>query len=91
MTKEELAQKMLEFIETKDGDYFDEWYATPRDFAAGILCDFAEHIGVELVVPQHIPRKDKPTVDRDALLRSLLPDIENLFEIKYREMQQKDA
>lgn len=89
MTKEELAQKMLEFIETKDGDYFDEWYASGRDFAAVTLWDFAQYLGIELVIPEYVPRKDKPTVDRQELLKSLLPEIENLFNIKYKEMQEK--
>ena len=49
MNNEELTQKMLEFIETQDGDYFDEWYASPREFASTILTDFAKYLGIGLL------------------------------------------
>ena len=91
MTDDELIAKMLAFVETQDRDCCDEWYATPRDFAAVILSDFAKHIGLELVVPEHIPRKDKPTIDREAMLKALLPGIEELFNIKYKELQERGA
>lgn len=89
MTPEELQTKMLEFIETRDGDYFDEWYASPRDFAATILSDFAEFLGLELVVPEYVPRKTKPEVDREALLKALMPGIRDLFNMEYRKMNEK--
>lgn len=86
MTNDDLKDKMLAFIETRDGDYFDEWYASPRDFAATILSDFAEYLGIEMVVPEYIPRKTKPEVDREALLKALMPGILELFDIEYRKM-----
>ena len=89
MTTEELQTKMLEFIETRDGDYFDEWYASPRDYAATVLSDFAEFLGVELVVPEYVPRKTKPEVDREALLKALMPGIRDLFDVEYRKMNEK--
>ena len=89
MTKEKLQEKMLEYIETQDGEYDDEWYASQRDFAATILSDFAEYLGVELVVPEYVPKKTRPQVDRDALLKSLLPDICKMFDIKYKELDEK--
>jgi len=85
MTDEELQAKMLAFIETQDGDYFDEWYASPRDFAATILNDFAQHLGLELVVQEHIPQLKKPEIDRNAMLQSLLPEIQRLFNVAYKE------
>ena len=89
MTPEEIQAKMLEFIEGRDGDYFDEWYGSPRDFAATILSDFAQFLGVELVVPEYVPRKTKPQVDREALLKALMPGIRNLFDIEYKKMDEK--
>ena len=86
MNNEELKEKMLAFIETRDGDYFDEWYASPRDFAATVLSDFAKHLGIELVVPEYVPRKTKPQVDREALLKALMPGIRDLFDIEYKKM-----
>ena len=88
MTNDELKDKMLAFIETRDGDYFDDWYASPRDFAATILSDFAEHLGIELVVPSYIPRKTKPQVDREALLKALMPGIRDLFDIEYKKLNE---
>ena len=89
MTNDDLRDKMLAFIETRDGDYFDEWYATPRDFAATILSDFSEYLGIELVVPAYVPRKTRPQVDRKALLKALMPGIRDLFDIEYKKMDEK--
>lgn len=89
MTDEEIKNKMLAFIETQDGDYFDEWYATQRDFAATVLSDFAEFLGVEIVVPEYVPRKTKPEVDREELLKAILPGVRNLFEIEYKKMSEE--
>lgn len=89
MNEDDLREKMLAFIETRDGDYFDEWYASPRDFAATILSDFAEYLGIELVVPEYIPRKTRPQVDREALLKALMPGIRELFDIEYKKMDEK--
>ena len=86
MNDEELTTKILEFIETQAGDYCDEWYATPRDFASSILTSFAEHIGLELVVPEYIPRLKKPEVDRHALFKAMLPQLNELFGLKYKEL-----
>ena len=89
MTRDELQTKMLEFIETQDGDYMDDWYASPRDYAATVLSDFAEFLGLELVVPEYVPRKTKPEVDREALLKALMPGIRDLFNVEYRKMNEK--
>jgi SNF2 family DNA or RNA helicase len=85
MTNEELQAKMLEFIEMQDGDRFDEWYASPRDFAATILSDFSEYLGLELVVPEHVPQLKRPEIDRNAILKELMPEIEKLFNVAYKE------
>lgn len=90
MTHEELLEQMLAFIDTCDGDYCDEWYATPRDFAAQVLADFAKFLGEELVVPEYVPRKTKPEIDRSELLRQLLPEIERLFNLKYKQLENKE-
>jgi hypothetical protein len=84
MSNDELTEKMLAFIETRDGDYADEWYASPRDFAATILTDFAEYLGLELVVPEYVPQLKKPEIDRNAMFKALLPEISKLFDIEYK-------
>ena len=89
MNSDELRDKMLAFIETRDGDYCDEWYASPRDFAATILSDFSEYLGIELIVPEYIPRKTRVQVDREALLKALMPGIRDLFDIEYKKMDEK--
>ena len=83
MTNEELRNKMLAFIETQPGDYADEWYASPRDFAATILTDFAEYLGVEIVVPEYVPQVKKAVIDRNELLTALLPGMRALFDLEY--------
>lgn len=89
MTEEELKTKMLAFIDTQDGDYNDEWYASPRDFAATILSDFSDYIGLELVVPEHVPQLKKPEIDRNAMLQSLMPEIQKLFNIEFKKYEDK--
>lgn len=89
MTEEELKSKMLAFIDTQDGDYADEWYASPRDFAATILTDFSEYLGLELVVPEHVPQLKKPEIDRNEMFKALMPEISKLFDIKYKEYEEK--
>lgn len=84
MNKEKLAEQMLEFIETQDGDRDVEWYASPRDFASVVLGDFAKHLGIELVIPEYIPRKTAPEVDRQKMFEQLLPHIKDLFDVEYR-------
>jgi hypothetical protein len=89
VTKDELRNTMLAFIETRDGDYDDEWYASPRDFAATILTDFAEYMGIEMVVPAYIPKLTRPEVDRNELLKSLMPEIERVFNIEFNKFKDK--
>jgi hypothetical protein len=89
MTEEELKAKMLAFIDTQDGDYNDEWYASPRDFAATILSDFSGYIGLELVVPEHVPQLKKPEIDRNAIFQSLLPEVQKLFNIECKKYEEK--
>jgi hypothetical protein len=89
MTEEELKAKMLAFIDTQDGDYNDEWYASPRDFAATILSDFSDYIGLELVVPEHVPQLKKPEIDRNAIFKSLLPEVQKLFNVEFKKYEEK--
>ena len=89
MTEEELEVKMLAFIDTQDGDRCDEWYASPRDFAATILSDFSRYIGLELVVIEHVPQLKKPEIDRNAMFKALLPEISKLFDIEYKKRKEQ--
>jgi hypothetical protein len=89
MTEEELKAKMLAFIDTQDSDYNDEWYASPRDFAATILSDFSEYLGLELVVPEHVPQLKKPEIDRNAIFQSLLPEVQKLFNVEFKKYEEK--
>lgn len=89
MTNEELAEKMLAFIATKDSSYDDEWYASPYDFAAVTLSDFAEYLGFALEVPPYMRHKDKTEIDRDELFKQLLPHINDLFDLHFKELSKK--
>ena len=83
MTKQELIHKMRAFIETQDGDIFDEWYTTNRSIAITVLSDFAEYLDVELTVPEYVPKETKPEIDRNAILKELLPQIQTLFNMAH--------
>lgn len=86
--KEGLEQKILAFIAEQDGEYKDEWYATQWDFAATILSDFAKYMGLELIVPEYIPQLKKPEIDRNALLKAMMPGLLDLFDIEYKKISQ---
>ena len=47
------------------------------------MTDFAEYLGVEMVVPAYIPQVKKAVIDRNELLKALLPGIRELFDIEY--------
>jgi hypothetical protein len=83
MTHEELKAAMLAFIETQDGEYDTEWYASPRDFAEITLSDFAASIGIVLDVPPFVRRKTEPEVSRSELMQQLMPEITKMFDIEY--------
>lgn len=89
MTKDELREKMLAFIESRDGDYCTEWYASPRDFAAVTLSDFADYLGVEMVVPDYVPQLTKPEIDRNEVLKSLMPELTKLFNVEFDKYKEK--
>ena len=89
MTPDELTEKMLAFIETHDGEDMDDWYATRRDFASTVLSDFAEYLGLEMVVPDYIPKLKQPEIDRNELFKALMPQICTLFDIEYKKAKEK--
>jgi hypothetical protein len=79
-TNEELQRKMIEFIDTQDGEACTEWWMTPREMYAEVLTDFCKHIGVALVVPEFVPQiKPQYKVDRQAILNSLLPELQKML------------
>lgn len=93
MDKEELAQKMIEFVNAQDGEMCDEWYTTDRDIAEIFLGRFAEHIGLEVVIPNYIPVKTRTEVciekERTAIFREMLPELEKLFNLQYKAIAEK--
>lgn len=55
MTKQDLAEKMQEFINMQNDAWPEEWYATDRVIYRSILKEFAEFINVKL------PPNEEPT------------------------------
>lgn len=49
MTKKELKQRMLEYINRQSDFDKDEWYGTQRDFVESVLTEFArDEFGMDL-------------------------------------------
>jgi len=48
MTKKELKQKMLEFINRQEGAQKQEWWCTDRLAYFGVMKEFAEEVGIEI-------------------------------------------
>jgi len=86
MTEEELKTKMLDFVDKQDHTYNEEWWCTPRQLYAGIMKDFAIHVGIDFAVP-HQDRTPPPDVNRAAMLRELLPEIQKMFNLTYKEQK----
>ena len=91
MTNEELRDLMLAYIETQEGSYDDEWFASPRTMAALILTEFAEYLALEMVVPEYIPQVKKEVIDRNELFKAIMPDITRLFDIEYSKRMQENG
>ena len=90
MTNEELHAAMLAYIETQDGNYDTEWYASPRDFAEITLSDFAASIGIALEVPPFVRRKTEPEISRAEILKALMPELTKMFDVQLdRYMKEK--
>jgi hypothetical protein len=90
--KDELARLLQEFVDKQDHSYCDEFYGTDREFAADVLEDFAAGLGIALMIPT-IPRKRRDIsleITRQALFNEMLPDVERLFNLKFKELTDKE-
>jgi hypothetical protein len=90
--KDELARLLQEYVDKQDHSYCDEFYGTDREFAADVLEDFAESLGIALTIPQ-IPRKRREIsleITRQALFNEMLPDVERLFNLKFKDLTAKE-
>ena len=50
MTKQELKQKMLEYISSQSDNDQDDWYTTSQNAAECILEEFAQTLNIDLTV-----------------------------------------
>jgi methyltransferase-like protein len=90
--KDELARLMQEFVDKQSHSYCDEFYGTDREFSAMVLESFAESLGIALTIPQ-IPRKRREIsleITRQALFSEMLPDVERLFNLKFKDLTAKE-
>ena len=92
MTHKELVQKMAEFLATKSR-IKDEWYNEEHYLYAGPLREFLEFMGVKLAIPNYTPEKTLTQQEKDAMrvqvMRDLLPHIEDMFNLRYKELERK--
>ena len=87
MTEEELKSKMLAFIDQQDNTYEEEWWCTPRTLYAGVMKEFAIHVGIDFAIP-HKDITPPPDVNRHEMLKALLPEIQKQFGIMYNKEKQ---
>jgi|LauGreDrversion4_2_1035121.scaffolds.fasta_scaffold06361_1 hypothetical protein len=83
MTEEELKTKMLAFVDQQDNSYEEEWWCTPRALYAGVIKEFAAHLGIDFAAP-HKEKTPPPNVNRQEILQSLLPEIQKQFGLEYK-------
>ena len=88
--KQELQQRLLEFAQKQSNDYCDEWYLTPYELYGGIMEELAAHLGLELVVPEIKPQRPMADVTKEVLRKQLMdslkPELEKLFDMRYRQL-----
>ena len=82
MNEEELKVKMLAFVDKQDHTYDEEWWCTQRQLYAGVMKEFAAHVGIDFAVP-HQDRTALPDVNRNAMLKELIPEILKMFNIAH--------
>jgi hypothetical protein len=86
ITDKQLADMIVAFVEKKDGDTWDDWSGTQRDYASVIMTDFAEFIGLDIVIPEHKPVMTDRQVDKKKLLEEMRNEVDRMLRERINEL-----
>lgn len=94
MTPDMLRALVIKFVESKDYKDEDEWFGSDWDFAQGVMQDFCRFIGMDIVIPDAPEITDderqQANETRSRMLVDLLPYVETIYGMKYRESETND-
>lgn len=86
ITEQQLADMIVAFVEKQDGDTWDDWSGTQRDYASVIMTDFAEFIGLDIVIPEHKPVMTDRQVDKKKLLEEMRNEVDRMLRERINEL-----
>jgi hypothetical protein len=86
ITEQQLADMIVSFVEEKDGDTWDGWSGTQRDYASVIMTDFCQFIGLDIVIPDHRPVMSNAQVDKQKLLEEMRSEIDKILRERINEL-----
>lgn len=81
-----LADMIVAFVEKQDGNMWDSWSGTQRDYASVIMTDFAKFMGLELVIPEHKPVMTDAQVDKQKLLEEMRSEVDRMLRERINEL-----
>ena len=83
---DQLADMIVAFVEKQDGDTWDDWSGTQRDYASVIMTDFAKFIGLEIVIPEHKPVMTDRQVDKQRVFEEMRTHLERMLRERINEL-----
>lgn len=86
ITEQQLADMIVAFVGKQDGDTWDDWSGTQRDYASVIMTDFAEFIGLDIIIPEHKPVMTDRQVDKKKLLEEMRNEVDRMLRERINEL-----
>lgn len=94
MTPDMFRELVIKFVESKDYKDPDEKFGSDWDFAQEAMQDFCRFIGMDIVIPDAPEITDderqQANETRSRMLVDLLPYVETIYGMKYRESETND-
>lgn len=89
MTPDMFRDLVIKYVESKDYKDPDEKFGSDWDFAQDVMQDFCRFIGMDIVIPDApeitAEERNKMNEQRSRVLVDLLPYVETVFGMKYRD------
>ena len=94
MTPDMFRAFVIKYVESKDYKLKGERYGSDWEFAQNVMQDFCRFIGMDIVIPDapEITAEERQQMNeqRRNILVEMLPYIEEVFGVKYRERRTND-
>lgn len=94
MTPDMFREFVIKYVESKDYKFKGEKYGSDWEFAQDVMQDFCRFIGMDIVIPDAPEITDderqQANETRSRMLVDLLPYVETIYGMKYRESETND-